>query len=471
MIRNFHIKLINNVICKERFVIVCVNSVAFISVYLPCKSTVDYINLVHDTIDLLDMHLKLINPVSIVMGGDLNLDLRSRSDICDYIRNFSNDFDLVECSTIATPSVDYTFHNSLGHRTWIDWFLISNNLSHSVTSYDILDVEPNLSDHLPIICDIIISGFQFVPKLGKTGQHEFRKLKLIWDKSNLSYYYEASRSTLQPILDILKPSYDSLINDFVFSHANHFVYADTKNAPFFKNVSSNAIQLIDRFYPLIVDALNFASACAVPKAKCSFAKHWWTEELQDLKNRSIDSHQIWVNAGRPRSGFVFDIYKKDKYSYKLLIRKEKENTDLTITNDLHEALCCKDVTGFWKTWNCKLNHKQNDQPKIVGGIADSVEISNAFASFFTETCKPNSVEKHDNLRVAFENKYKSYSGDYLTSDDFFTVEQINKAVVDLKVGKAAGYDGIMAEHLLYSHPSALILITYLCNLILLTLIG
>ena len=71
------------------------------------------------------------------------------------------------------------------------------------------------------------------------------------------------------------------------------------------------------------------------------------------------------------------------------------------------------------------------------------------------------------MRVAFENKYKSYSGDYLASDDFFTVEQINKAVVGLKVVKAAGYDGTMAEHLLYSHPSAL-LITYSCNLILLT---
>ena len=65
------------------------------------------------------------------------------------------------------------------------------------------------------------------------------------------------------------------------------------------------------------------------------------------------------------------------------------------------------------------------------------------------------------------NKSVNYSGDYLQSNDFFTVELISIIVSNLKTRRTAGYDNLTAEHLLYSHPAALILITYICNLILL----
>ena len=62
------------------------------------------------------------------------------------------------------------------------------------------------------------------------------------------------------------------------------------------------------------------------------------------------------------------------------------------------------------------------------------------------------------------NKSVNYSGDYLHANDFFTVELISIIVINLKIRKAAGYDNLTAEHFLYSHPAALILITYICKL-------
>ena len=53
-------------------------------------------------------------------------------------------------------------------------------------------------------------------------------------------------------------------------------------------------------------------------------------------------------------------------------------------------------------------------------------------------------------------------------ENFFTVELVGTVISNLKTGKAAGLDGIVVEHLLHSHPSAVLLVTYLCNLILLT---
>ena len=111
---------------------------------------------------------------------------------------------------------------------------------------------------------------------------------------------------------------------------------------------------------------------------------------------------------------------------------------------------------------------KRDKPKVVAGLADPAEIADGFATYFTTTCKPNSAAKHDQLRNEYIKKCVNYCGNYLHPDDFFTVELLSIIVSNLKTGRAAGFDGLTAEHLIHSHPAALLLITYMCNLILLS---
>ena len=248
---------------------------------------------------------------------------------------------------------------------------------------------------------------------------------------------------------------------------NTYKLCRTKHCSVRYNKRLVAIELIKRFYPLIVDALNSAASCTVTRTRGNQAKHWWTEELQQLKARSIESHRMWKDANRPRTGLLYEVYKRDKYSYKLQIKAEKSLSELTVTSDLHDALCNKDVNGFWNTWNSKLNVKR-DKPKVVAGLADPAEIADGFATYFANTCKPNSAAKHDQLRTEFTNKCVNYSGNYLPQTIFFTVELLSIIVSNLKTGRAAGFDGLTAEHLIHSHPAALLLIIYMCNLILLS---
>ena len=74
-----------------------------------------------------------------------------------------------------------------------------------------------------------------------------------------------------------------------------------------------AVYLIDNYYPKLTQCLNYAAECTVPlrsSANLSAEKHWWSDELDDLKSRSIEFHRMWVDAGRPHVGPIFDIYKK-----------------------------------------------------------------------------------------------------------------------------------------------------------------
>ena len=227
--------------------------------------------------------------------------------------------------------------------------------------------------------------------------------------------------------------------------------------------------LIDKFYPLLVDVIKEATKITIPTCKLSEKRHhWWSEELNDLKNSAIQSFQIWKDAGKPRSGPVFNIYKGDKYAYKIAINNHRQENELTITNELHDALCEKNKNNFWKIWKSKFQSTKTKKPLIVSGFSDAKDIADAFSQYFGNICTPNSSVYNERSRSEFDHKINSYIGDILMRDDLFSVETICKIICELKPGKACGLDGLMAEHLLHCHPAVHLIITYLCNLMLMS---
>ena len=155
LLNNNLVKLIKNVVCSERYVILVLGDLAFVNIYLPCKSGYkvdDFANLLLDVIDQISDHLNVIGTKDIVVGGDLNTDLRHASLATDTVRtSLISQFNLIECTTVVTPKIEYTYHNiALGHRTWIDWFLVSHRIGPNITDVAISEPALNLSDHLPI---------------------------------------------------------------------------------------------------------------------------------------------------------------------------------------------------------------------------------------------------------------------------------------------------------------------------------
>ena len=266
-------------------------------------------------------------------------------------------------------------------------------------------------------------------------------------------------------MDNFAPLYGQVLDSLALFDANLFCRNEMPS----HRASQNEVckRIIDEFYPLFVAALIDASTVTVPVIKVNALKHWWSEELTELKQRSIDTFHVWKDAGKPRSGTVFDLYMQNKYAYKLCINKMKNDSAQEITNDLHEALCDKDNSGFWKIWNSKFNIKKRNKPLTVNNLTNSQDIAEAFSSYFGNVCQPNSDVFNANKRSKFENEIQSYVGDFICPDDFFSVELLGKIVCELKLGRAPGIDGLTTEHFLHCHPSAIVLLTYLCNLILL----
>jgi len=62
---------------------------------------------------------------------------------------------------------------------------------------------------------------------------------------------------------------------------------------------------IESTYCSVVSILQSSADVYVPKRSKGFYKFWWDQELNQLKQDSIDSNKAWKAAGKPRSNPVF----------------------------------------------------------------------------------------------------------------------------------------------------------------------
>ena len=106
------------------------------------------------------------------------------------------------------------------------------------------------------------------------------------------------------------------------------------------------LKFIDILVIEIFDLKCRFSVTAVPKCKKNFFKFWWDSDMDELKEKSIASCKLWKDAGKPRSGSIFTIYRRDKALYKNNIRTRQGKEREYFTNDPHEAILKKQGTVF-----------------------------------------------------------------------------------------------------------------------------
>jgi len=78
-------------------------------------------------------------------------------------------------------------------------------------------------------------------------------------------------------------------------------------------------------------------------------------------SKTIFAHNIWLSAGRPSSGSVFDLKKNAKYKYKIAVRDAVREFEGRFDDELLSNYMKKDFNSFWKTWKKKAHNKRRTQ--------------------------------------------------------------------------------------------------------------
>ena len=190
-------------IINERFIIVQLGGTLFVNIYFPCSThiPVNY-DLLCVILDELGLELAKYPGHNIVMGGDMNTDLRLSSRGANAIRGFTNNNNLLISSDRVALGYDHTYVNDgLGHSSMLDFFILSPGLFCDLVSIAVCDDPSNLSDHLPVELTIKSRAvMKAIPHLAANDPEPAREKKLRWDKANLNNYYNLSYTSLSATL-------------------------------------------------------------------------------------------------------------------------------------------------------------------------------------------------------------------------------------------------------------------------------
>lgn len=430
----------------ERYIVISIGNILVVSVYFPVfKDCDNYQNNMLDILSDLGSVLEQYPNYNTVVTGDFNCDLASNNNACKLLSQFMIEHGLMNCDKWCVDFDKYTYyHVTLGSKSFIDHFLVSKDIESAVSSFDIINNGANLSDHLPIVLKVtltenLVKSF-IKPCVKKTVS---RPCKLRWDKANIEQYY------IDTYFNLKRYS----LNCFTRNVDSQLICTDSNK--------------IDELLAYIVDGLTRAADANVPKTTGHFYKHWWNDNLTDLKEKSIAAHQLWKNCGSPQSGDIYHLKRKAKSEYKSALRQVDRSEIDSVSNDLNDCLLQKDQFAFWKTWGSKFGNKIRTAEFIDGSNNHEI-IANKFAAVFETACSCNSTDTNERLRAEFESCKRDYtasSGD-CASELILSVDIIIKCIKNLKLQKAAGLDGIEAEHIVYCHPIVVDLLYVLFNSIL-----
>ena len=202
---------------------------------------------------------------------------------------------------------------------------------------------------------------------------------------------------------------------------------------------------IEFCYNSVVNSLQIAANETIPNKRTDFYKFWWYSELDDLKELSIDVHNVWKQAGKPKSGPIYEAKRISHANYKLAIKHKRQGSQEMFTNDLHEALMAIDNVSFWKTRHAKFGHQK--PARVVEGQTDCEDIVKTFASIFESASKPNMPSLNVSAKAEFEMKLSNCE-DNIQRHILIpsTVDEVSACIGKLKRDKASGFDNISADH-------------------------
>ena len=409
--------------------------------YYNTDGNLDQLNEYRSTLAFIE-NVLISNPLhKYILFMDLNCNLTNTSHPYSSLMNsFTHDHDLMDSFSFCpgfNPDREYTrFDVKRNSYTLIDGILISKSLSHIISDCRILHPPTNVSDHLPIEITVDLELTDFFKDESTVSNF------IPWSSLSLSEL-TCYRDTMSTALADISVPFD------VLNHSTELCD------------NCDCLILLEKLHEDIVSAVARADQC-LPRRKHGISKPYWSSELTELKQKSIDAHELWRSCNSPRSGPIFDEKQRCNYAYKRYLRKSKTETRTSLSSQLSDNLLTKDKDSFWKNWN-QLNGKSRSLSSMIDGFIDHDAISNRFADVFRGIYK--SSEANDKLRAQFDHDYLSFSENHSHESlqpFLFTWKDMTDAVFSLKVGKATS-TFIKAEHIFHGCPELLCILHLLFN--------
>lgn len=391
---------------------------------------------------LCKLHVLILETDAIhtVIAGDFNCSPDSRF-FAEFTK-FAIDNNLVTADLNRLRDV-CTYVSDDGTKiSWVDHILCTAAIDTVLDNITVLN-EIIMSDHRPlsfkIQCKLYHSGNSGLD----VGPHGMSYNVPMWsscDALTLQYY----ASYLDNLLQDVHVPYDALYD----------VCRDQSN-----------LLSIDRFYEDIFSSISKAVATVIPSRKrpvSSFNVPGWNTYVQEKHVAAREAFLAWVEIGRPRCGYQFDVMRKTRAVFKLALRYCRNHIEELKADACADSLFDTDSRKFWSNVYKLSNNKASSHVVSVGGATGAQNVANMWKDHFQRLYSNGTNTKY---RTLFDEQMRSRTVD--TNMCYFTMHDVILAIGDQKTGKAPGPDGINMEALKHSGNRLKLYLSILFNLLML----
>ena len=422
----------------------------FICAYMPfydSSNRAACLNETADAISMIDTIIEHFPQHSIIIGGDMNTEFKGVSPFDTMWKDLMTKYRLASCDNYFPPDITTYHHQSLGHKKFNDHFIVSQSLLSDahLSNFSILEEGDNLSDHLPIAMNLAlqINGKRFIPTFPTN------KPKLKWSKVN----------------DQLKQEY----TERLLSFEKKFPPPQLLCQSVCRCRDTNCYNAIQQEYNFLVQCLKNADH-ALPRFKPGVEKDWWSDELSNLRSKSISIHNLWVTEDRPRQGPTNAERLRIRSAYKHAIRAAQRAPKQKCWDQLHTELIGNSTNSFWKSWKKIYNKNKGHLASVVDGCSSGPAIANCFKYSFEKNSTPNNRDNVSRLDQQFNTRFSEYVDNHAENCDcksiYITPENVMDSLLNMKINKSADEEEISAEHLHYAPLSIFIRLSSLFNMML-----
>ena len=418
------------------------NNILVLCAYMPFYDSSNRVRCMAETVDAISMLESIIDEYpdhEIILGGDLNTELKGDSPFDAHWDQFANKYKLISCDGFY-PSNSFTYHHkTLNQKKFNDHFLVSESIANAgkMSQFVILDEGDNQSDHLPI--NLTLSSDFGHQSLDPNGSNAVESLK--WGKLNDSH----------------KKEYTERVDSFTRNTTNAVFNLPCSNKCHYDDAICK--QCLQQEYCNLGKCMKDADS-SLPRFKPGSEKDWWTNDLSRLKQQSVDIHSLWISEGRPRQGATHDERIRVRAIYKLAISAAQRAPRQKAWNKMHSSLCDKETGSFWRSWKSLYNKNKGGLAPVVDGCSSKATIADCFRKSFQQNSVPNNRSKVDQLNERFAAQYEEYEAKHNELCDCKSTYILPMNIIDalgsMRCNKSADESGITAEHFHYAPLSLLL---------------
>ena len=364
-----------------------------------------------------------------IICGDFNTDLgRVNSShtraLCSFVNNEGFSF----CCNSGVSSVQFTYESKSNRiLSCIDHIILSDNLSDSLFSYDVMHSGCNPSDHSMVYASLSID-------LTLSGSHEpprrDNNIMIPWKAASVEQLH-AYREVLDRLLGNIYLPIDAVnCNDTICS-----VHKDS----------------IESYHDKIVSACISASILTISKHRCRRTKvvPGWNDYIKLTREKAILWHTIWIQNDRPQFGIIFDIRQSTRRAYHCALRKIKnDETALRYKNMSIDAMN-KNNAAFWREVRSVKGNSRMIANNVDG--AQNGDVAELFAEQYNTLYNSVSYDDEDmkNLRNDIDMTIAgAYGANQSHETLYVTAHDVYCCIEKMSLGKSDSDRALYSDHLI-----------------------